>query len=350
MKVMTVVGTRPEIIRMSQMIKKLDEFCNQILVHTGQSYDDNMSEVFFKQLDIRQPDERLFIGGETVGNQIGKLFAGIEQLMYHHQPDRFLILGDTNSALSAIIAKRMGAKVYHLEAGNRCHQDIPEEINRRVIDHVSDIHLPYTDNARRNLLEEGILSQNIYVVGNPIFEVLKVAGKLCATDKHHFNSDGFFLATAHRQENVDNPERLSSLLLSLNWLAVEYQREVIFSCHPRTRKQIEAHGFHTGDITIHEPFGFNEFITLEKLATCVLTDSGTVQEECCILGVPCVTLRDVTERPETVECGSNILSGVNPDNVLRCVKAALVNKNWCPPAEYLKENVSDTVINIVTGY
>lgn len=352
MKLLTVCGTRPEIIRLFRIIPKLDKFCQHILVHTGQSYDYNMSQVFFDELGIRKPDHFLGVQSDSFGEQVGKILTASERVMRDEKPDRLLVLGDTNSALSAFVAKRLGIPVYHLEAGNRCFDDrVPEEVNRRIIDHSSDYHLPYTERSRVNLLREGIASDRIFVVGNPIFEVLKAHKK--DTDilaKLDIAEREYFLVTAHRQENVDDRERLRKLLDACLALWDTFHLPIIFSRHPRTALRMKEWDFNAKPVTFHEPFGFPDFLALERNAYCVLTDSGTVQEETCILKIPCVTLRDNTERPETIECGSNILAGVEPDVVMRCVKIVTEQKpNWTPPAEYLVPNVSDIVVKVVLG-
>ena len=351
MKVITILGTRPEIIRLSRIIPKLDKVCKHILVHTGQSHDYNMSGVFFDELGLRQPDYYLGVESETVGQQIASIMANVEEVFLKEKPDRLLILGDTNSALSAFIAKRMGVPVYHMEAGNRCFDNrVPEEANRRVIDHSSDIHMPYTERSRANLLREGIASNQIFVTGNPIYEVLKsYKGKSGTLAELRIEKKEFILVTAHRQENVLDKQRLISLLTACSNLTKGYQ--VIFSRHPRTAKMMEKFGIDFPSITFHEPFGFADFLELERNANCVITDSGTVQEECCILKIRCVTIRDTTERPETVECGSNILSGVGVSSITKCVEIALSRGvDWQPPPEYLVPNVSDKVVNLLMGY
>ena len=357
MKVMTALGTRPEIIRLSRIVERLDRLCRHVLVHTGQNYDVNLKDIFFQQLGVREPDHYLGARG-TLGEQIGRILSESERVMLAEKPDKFLVLGDTNSGLAAVMAKRLGIPVYHMEAGNRCYDDrVPEEVNRRIIDHSSDILLPYTERSRKNLLREGIPGERIYVTGNPIYEVITHFDSRIRSstvlDDLGLQAGRYFLVTMHREENVDVEERLRGLVTALDLIHREYGLTVIVSTHPRTRKRLESfrisHGNH--GIRYLEPFGFFDFIALEQHALCVLSDSGTVQEECAIFGVPNVTIRDVTERPETVECGSNILSGVQPDNVLRCVRAALSRQmKWTPPPEYLVENVSDTVVNIVTGY
>lgn len=351
LKILTVLGTRPEIIRLSRIIPKLDKVCKHILVHTGQSYDENMSGVFFKELELRQPDYYLDVGSETFGQQIASIMANVEEVILKEKPDRLLILGDTNSALSAFMAKRMGIPVYHMEAGNRCFDNrVPEEVNRCVIDHSSDIHMPYTERSRANLLREGIASNQIFVIGNPIYEVLKnYKGETNILAELRIEKKEFILVTAHRQENVDDKQRLISLLIACSNLTKDYA--VIFSRHPRTAKMMQTFSMDFPSIIFHKPFGFADFLELERNAKCVITDSGTVQEECCILKIRCVTIRDTTERPETVECGSNILSGVGVSSITKCVEIALSRGvDWQPPPEYLVPNVSDKVVNLVMGY
>lgn len=359
MKVLTVLGTRPEIIRLSRVIERLDRLCQQVVLHTGQNYDPKLNDVFFEELGVRPPDHYLGVRGDSFGEQIGKILAESEKVLRAERPDRVLILGDTNSSLVAVIAKRMGIPVYHMEAGNRCYDDrVPEEVNRRIIDHSSDILMPYTERSRANLLREGIEGQRIYVTGNPIYEVLRhYDDRISASDIHRrlgLEPGKYFLVTMHREENVDVEERLRSLIGALEQVQREYQLPVVCSTHPRTRARMQ--GFRLdpqaeGGIQFHDPFGLFDFVALEKNAFCVLSDSGTVQEECCIFGVPNVTIRDVTERPETVECGSNMLSGAEPETVLRCVRAVLDQRGgWVAPPEYLAEDVSRTVVKILLGY
>jgi UDP-N-acetylglucosamine 2-epimerase (non-hydrolysing) len=358
MKVLTILGTRPEIIRLSRIIEKLDRLCEHVLVHTGQNYDASLSDIFFNELGVRQPDHFMGVRGETVGEQIAKIISASEKILIDEKPDRLLILGDTNSSLSAIVAKRMGIPVYHMEAGNRCYDDrVPEEVNRRIIDHSSDILMPYTERSRANLLREGIEGRRVFVTGNPIHEVLT------HYDEHIRKSDvlqrleleprKYFLVTMHRQENVDVEDRLRALIVALNALHAEYGLPIICSTHPRTRARMQSFGL--GDsqdqIKFTEPFGLFDFVSLERQAFCVLSDSGTVQEECCLFQVANVTLRDVTERPETIECGSNILSGVEPQTIARCVRAVMDQASaWTVPPEYLAPNVSSTVAKLVLGY
>ena len=357
MKILTILGTRPEIIRLSRVISKLDAHCDHVLVHTGQNYDFKLNELFFQQMGVRKPDHFMEAKG-TLGEQIGIIMAKSEKIMLAEKPDRLLLLGDTNSALSAIIAKRLGIPVYHMEAGNRCYDDrVPEEVNRRIIDHSSDVLMPYTERSRANLLREGIPGERIFVTGNPIYEVIryydKEIQKSVILNELGLKPGGYFLVTAHRAENVDDEGRLKNLLTGLDAIQKDYKLPVICSLHPRTKNKMEQFGIKVTNKNIRmlEPFGFFDFIALETNALCVLSDSGTVQEETCIFRVPSVTVRDVTERPETIECGSNVLAGVQPEMMLNSVKAVLKQKpNWQPPPEYLVEDVSSTVLKIMLGY
>jgi UDP-N-acetylglucosamine 2-epimerase (non-hydrolysing) len=288
--------------------------------------------------------------------QIGGILEATEALLRKHRPDRLLILGDTNSGLAAIVARRLGVPVYHMEAGNRCYDDrVPEEVNRRVIDHCSSVLMPYTERSRANLLREGIDGARIFVTGNPIKQVMDLQSDRVAAsrvlDELGTSQGEFFLATFHRAENVDREDRLRDLLTALQQLQQQYGKRVICSMHPRTRAKLEAFGI-TGDGGLHfaQPFGFADFLRLEATAFCTLSDSGTVQEETCLFGVPNVTIRDVTERPETVECGSNVLAGTTPEAILRAV--ALVTgspRTWTPPPEYTRSHVAETVCRIVLG-
>jgi UDP-N-acetylglucosamine 2-epimerase (non-hydrolysing) len=360
MKITTILGTRPEIIRLSRVIEKLDRLADQhVLVHTGQNFDPRLSELFFDQLGVRPPDHFFGVRGKTFGEQIGQIIAESERVLLAEKPDRLLILGDTNSALSSIVAKRLGIPVYHMEAGNRCFDDrVPEEVNRRIVDHCSDVLMPYTERSRANLLREGIEGRRIFVTGNPIIEVIEhyhdEIKKSDVLSRLGVTPDGYFLVTMHRAENVDIEERLRSLIQGLELLQKEYQKPVIVSTHPRTANVMERFRLDakTSDqIRFHEPFGLFDFVALEQNAFCVLSDSGTVQEECAIFGVANVTIRDVTERPETLECGSNILSGPDPQSIVRCVHTVLDEKgNWKAPPEYLVKDVSATVVRLLLGY
>lgn len=357
MKILTILGTRPEIIRLSCIIPRLDQLVEHVLVHTGQNYDAGLNDVFFQQLAVRPPNYYLEARG-SFGEQIGVILTRMEKILQQEKPDKFLVLGDTNSSLAAIMVKRLGIPVYHMEAGNRCYDDrVPEEVNRRLIDHSSDVLLPYTERSRQNLLREGIPGYRIFVTGNPIFEVIQhyeaQIEQSTILSTLNLTAGQYFLVTMHRAENVDQENRLRALTAALEQLQQLYRMPVIVSTHPRTRQRMHDFGVGTdnANICFLPPFGFFDFITLERQALCVLSDSGTVQEECAIFNVPNVTIRDVTERPETLEQGSNILSGAGTEMVLHSVKTVLGLKDrWLPPPEYLAENVSRTVIKILTGY
>jgi UDP-N-acetylglucosamine 2-epimerase (non-hydrolysing) len=359
MKVVTILGTRPEIIRLSRVIERLDAAAEHVLVHTGQNHDRGLSDIFFEELGVRAPDHHLHVQGAGFGERVGQIIAQTESLLRAERPDRLLVLGDTDSALSAIVAKRLGITVFHMEAGNRCFDDrVPEEINRRIIDHSSDVLLPYTESARRNLLNEGISPGRILVTGNPIREVLDrhaaaIDRAAAVLERLGVQAGGYLLLTAHRQESVDREDRLRSLIDGVLAVAQAADVPIVASIHPRTRARLQefAIPFDGDRILGGDTFGFFEFVALERHARCVLSDSGTVQEECCIFGVPTVTLRDTTERPETLECGSNILSGVDRDGILLAAGLVMADPStWSMPAEYRRSNVSSTVARIVLGH
>lgn len=356
MKIMTILGTRPELIRLCLVIKKLDVFCDQVLVHTGQNYDVNLNEIFIKQLGIRKMDYYLGAQG-SLGEQISIILRELERIIRQEKPDRFLVLGDTNSSLGAIMAKRQGVRVFHMEAGNRCYDDrVPEEVNRRIIDHCSDILMPYTERSRQNLLAEGIPGKRIYVTGNPIKEVLgHFASQIDSSgiiNKLKIEKGRYFLVTLHREENVDIGERLSKFIEAFNKLGKIYKIPLIWSVHPRTRKRLSEKRYKiSSNIQLREPLGLWEFVHLEKNAFCVLTDSGTIQEECAIFKVPALILRDTTERPETMEIGSNFLSGCEPESIILGVRTATsIGSFWNPPREYIVDNVSNAVVKIILGF
>jgi UDP-N-acetylglucosamine 2-epimerase (non-hydrolysing) len=357
---MTILGTRPEIIRLSLVIKLLDQHCEHVLVHTGQNFDDRLNGLFFRELGVREPDVFLNVRGASFGEQIGQILTRVEPVLLQHRPDRLLILGDTNSALSAIVARRLGIPVYHMEAGNRCYDfRVPEEINRRVVDHTSNVLLPYTNRSRENLLREGIAGENIFVTGNPIKEIIdhhadKISASTALSDLG-LESQKYFLVTMHRAENVDVENRLRSIIAALVRLHEKYQFPVICSLHPRTREKAKKFGISLDQpgLQFLEPLGFFDFIRLEKTAFCLISDSGTVQEEACIFGVPNITIRDVTERPETIECGSNVLAGCDTENIVRFVHQVTANGSmcsWVPPPEYLANGVADKVCRILLNY
>lgn len=357
-KVITLLGTRPEIIRLSRVIAVLDELLgsNHILVHTGQNYDDRLNGLFFREMGVREPDVFMGIKADSFADQIGQVLARCEELFSKEKPDTLLVLGDTNTGIAAFVAKRMGIRVCHMEAGNRCYDDtVPEEVNRRVIDHSSSVLMPYTYRSAENLVREGIARDRVFVTGNPIKEVLDYySPQIEAGDpftEYGVETGRYFLVTAHRAEMTDVPERLAALIEALGQVGEKYNMPVLTSLHPRTKNKLDQFGIVPSDvIKFFPPMGFFDFVRLEKEAFCVLSDSGTVQEECCIFGVPTVTMRDVTERPETIECGSNFLAGVLPERIVPAVDLVIRNRGkWTAPPEYLAENVSDVVARIVLG-
>jgi UDP-N-acetylglucosamine 2-epimerase (non-hydrolysing) len=358
LRIVTILGTRPEIIRLSVIIRKLDRLADRhVLVHTGQNFTPSLSAVFFEQLGLRAPDLLLDDRKETIGGQLSVMFGAVEQLLRIERPDRVLVLGDTNSALCALVAERMGIPVVHMEAGNRCFDlNVPEEKNRRIIDAVSTYNLPYTENSKQNLLREGFPVQRIFRFGNPIFEVLQHYEEHIENSQvlSHLGleSGQYLLATIHRAENVDDPAVLAGIMQGLSWTAEEHQLPLICSLHPRTRSRlkeevrVKIHPL----IQLHEPFGFFDFVHLEKHTRLALTDSGTVQEECCIFGVPTVTVRQTTERPETVDCGSNVVAGLVPEQIRSAARIMMsLHGAWKCPEGYLEENVSDKVAKFVLG-
>lgn len=357
MKIMTILGTRPEIIRLSLIIKKLDSVSDHILVHTGQNYSKSLKDVFFKELGVRKPDYYLGAESSSIGAQIAKITEGSHEILQKHRPNKVLILGDTNSGLAAIPAEKMLIPVYHMEAGNRCYdKTVPEEKNRLIIDAVSTYNLPYTPRSRENLLREGKNPQSIMMSGNPINEVLthfyKDISKSLILKKLRLQKNKYFIVTAHRAENVDNQERLKEIFRGLDLVAKKYKMPIICSVHPRTKEKMGKFNIYPKDklVQLSEPFGFFDFVQLEKNAFCAISDSGTVQEECCISQVPTITIRMTTERPETIECGSNILSGLDGDKILECVNLMTNAKNdWVCPQGYLDTNVSTKVVNFILG-
>jgi UDP-N-acetylglucosamine 2-epimerase (non-hydrolysing) len=357
---MTVVGTRPELIRLSLVFEQLAAAgVEHRLVHTGQNYDPRLSDIFFSELDLPAPDTYLGVRADGPGEQIGAIVARAEQELRAFEPDALLILGDTNSGLSAVAAARNGIPIFHMEAGNRCYDwRVPEEKNRKLIDHVSDWLLPYTPRSREYLLAEGIAPQRIMVSGNPIAEILEHFRALWegsdVLDRLGHAPDGYVLVTVHRQECVDVPERLRAIALGLNGVAELLDLPIVISVHPRTRGKLADLDVELDRrIELHEPFPFSEFVKLESAARCVITDSGTVQEECSLLHVPAVTCRETTERPETVECGSNILSGTtDPQRMVDCVKTMLGgSRGWTSPYEGPDhQDVAERVVKFIFGH
>ena len=332
--VVTVVGTRPEIIRLSRVIPLLDKHFNHIFVNTGQNKDPMLSKIFFDELEIRTPDLYLDVDTSTLGAVLGDTLAKIEKVFLEHKPDAVLILGDTNSAISAVLAKRMHIPVYHMEAGNRSFdENVPEETNRRLVDHVSDFNLPYTEHARRNLLAEGLPPRRIMVSGSPMREVLdSYMQKIHASnilEVLDLEPQKYFLVSAHRQENVDSPERLKDLLETLKKVHETWGLPIMVSTHPRTRKQLDSiPGYkETKGVVFHEPFGFVDYNKLQLNAKCVLSDSGTISEESIILGFPAVTIRDSMERPEALEFGGIVMTGLKAPNVIAGIRSVTEDRS-----------------------
>ena len=360
LKAMTVVGTRPEIIRLSRVIAACDRHFDHVLVHTGQNWDPKLSAVFFEELGIRRPDHFLESPGKHLGETIGNIISRSYEVFRKERPDALLVLGDTNSALCAIPAKRLKIPIFHMEAGNRCFdQNVPEEINRRLVDHVSDVNLPYTEHSRRYLLSEGIRKEHVFVTGSPMAEVLEhyrpgiEASRVL--EKLGLARGGYVLVSAHREENLDIDENLEALAGSLNAVAKEFRRPVVYSMHPRARQRIRRKGIRLDRrIRTLEPFGFFDYNKLQMNAFCVLSDSGTLSEESSMLGFPAVLIRTSTERPEVLEKGSMVVGGIHPDGVLRAVRLARRTFEEGPPpprpADYLDTNVSSKVVKVIESY
>ncbi len=357
MKVMTILGTRPEIIRLSLIIKRLDEVrIKNIVVYTGQNYHPRLSTIFFKELKIRKPDIYLNVKEKRVGSQIARIIERSEEVLLKEKPDLLLVLGDTNSGLSSIAATRHFIPILHMEAGNRCFDwRVPEEKNRKIIDHISDWLFPYTANSRENLIREGIAPTKIIVSGNPISEILRYYQdsfeKSKILEKLKLKAKNYFLITVHREENVDNPLNLENVLQGIRLVSRKYKKRLIWSVHPRTKKKLEelpSQSREIGEFCL--PFGFYDFLKLEKNALGVITDSGTVQEECSLFHVPTATVRNSTERPETVECGSNIVTGTeDPYRILSCVDIMIKSsRNWVSPYED-DFNVSEKIVKFIVN-
>lgn len=356
LKVMTVVGTRPEIIRLSATIKLLDQHTDHVLVHTGQNYDYELNEVFFEDLGLRQPDHFLNADISSLGTALGSILAATEKVLLEEKPDAFLVLGDTNSCISAVIAKRLKVPVFHMEAGNRSFdENVPEETNRRLVDHVSDYNLVYTEHGRRNLLAEGIHPSRILLTGSPMREVLEQNREQIdastVLEDLELEPQGYFLVSLHREENVDNPERLAQAVETLRAIRDEYDLPVLVSTHPRTRKRLEDLGVSDEPgIIFHKPFGFHDYNKLQIKSKLVLSDSGTISEESSILGFPAVTLRDFIERPEALDAGAMITAGVHSEVVLAAVELALAAPCLAPtPRDYRVKNTAERAIRHITS-
>jgi len=360
LKVMTIVGTRPEIIRLAETIKKCDEYFEHILVHTGQNWDYSLNDIFFKELELREPNHFLGVVGNDLGETMGNIIAASYKVLCEEKPEALLVLGDTNSCLSVIAAKRLKIPVFHMEAGNRCFdQNVPEEINRRIVDVTSDVNIAYTEHARRYLLSEGMRKEYTFVSGSPLPEVFnKYRTKIDKSDvleRLELEKGEFILVSAHREENIDNDDNFRSLTSALNSIAETYNMPVIYSTHPRSFKRIEANGikFHE-NIRQLKPFGFYDYNKLQKHAFCVLSDSGSLAEESNIMGFPAVSIRTSTERPEAIDKGSVILGGITVDSITQAIQVITKQKQrgeiLVKAHDYADINVSTKIINIIQGY
>jgi len=357
LKVLTVVGTRPEIIRLAPTIRRLDKFTDHVLVHTGQNYDYELNEIFFEDLGLRRPDHFLEADTSSLGAVLGSILVKMEAVLLDEQPDAFVILGDTNSAISALMARRLKIPVFHMEAGNRSFdENVPEETNRRMVDHVADYNLVYTEHARRNLLAEGIHPSRILLTGSPMREVLESsANAIQASDvleREGLTAGDYFLVSLHREENVDNPERLASVLTALGRLAEIYGCPVLVSTHPRTKNKLAAQpeGLKQG-LIFHQPFGFNDYVKLQRSSKLVISDSGTISEESSLLHFPAITIRDFIERPESIETGAIITTGVGTDAIVDSVRMVLgeIEESGFPqtPQDYQIADTSRRVVSFI---
>jgi UDP-N-acetylglucosamine 2-epimerase len=359
LKLVTVLGTRPEIIRLAEIIKSADTNFDHILVHTGQNYDYSLNEIFFRDLGLRKPDYFLGVAGSHLGETIGNVISKSFEVLSKESPDALLVLGDTNSVLCTIAAKRLKIPIFHMEAGNRCFdQNVPEEINRKISDHISDINLTYTENSRRYLLSEGFRKDHVFVTGSPLFEVLtkhsfQINESKILSDLN-LQKGEYFVVSAHREENIDLGENLLTLSIALNEVAEKYGKKIIFSTHPRTQKQIvnKKIVFHPLIINM-PPFGFFDYVSLQKNAYCVLSDSGTISEESAMLNFPAISIRTSTERPEAIDAGSIVLGGITKNEVLNAIDICLQTYtigNQNIPFEYKITDVSSKIIRIIQSY
>ncbi len=367
LKVMTIIGTRPEIIRLSRVMPLLDKHVNHVIVHTGQNYDYELNQIFFDELELRKPDHFFNVDTSSLGSAVGDIIKRSEEVLKREKPDALLVLGDTNSCLSAYMAKRMHIPIFHMEAGNRCFdQNVPEETNRKIIDHIADYNLVYTEHARRHLLSEGLSHRRIYLTGSPMKEVLdyykpKIEAS-AIVEKLKLKPHSYFLFSVHREENVDDEKNLLKILSILNQFAEEYNLPVIVSTHPRTRKRIEKLNNrlpHTSRLTPHTlihfltPFGFIDYVRLQMNAHCTISDSGTISEESAILEFPAVSLRQSMERPEAQDSGTIILTGFDPGIVIESVKLQIENQrdlnSRTIPLDYTISDTSMRVVKLILG-
>jgi UDP-N-acetylglucosamine 2-epimerase (non-hydrolysing) len=359
LKVMTIIGTRPEIIRLSRTMTLLDKFTNHIIVHTGQNYDYELNEIFFKELKIRKPDYFLNIDASSLGSAVGDIIKKSEEVLKKELPDALLVLGDTNSCLSAYMAKRMHVPIFHMEAGNRCFDfNVPEEINRRIIDHIADFNLVYTEHARRHLLSEGLPHRRIYLTGSPMNEVLNYYLPSIKTsnilESLSLKAKNYFIVSFHREENVDNSDNLKKILNILIELSNIYDFPIIVSTHPRTKKQLNQFKLKSNkNIKFLKPFGFIDYISLQMNAACTISDSGTISEESAILSFPAVSIRESMERPESQDAGTIMLTGLDCNIVVDSVKTVIeeyeTNKFHNIPQDYSITNTSWRVLKLIIG-
>ncbi len=360
LKVMTIVGTRPEIIRLSEVIKCCDKYFEHILVHTGQNYDYTLNGIFFEDLQLREPDYYLESVGTDLGQTMGNIIAKSYELIQKIKPEAVLLLGDTNSALSAISAKRLKVPIFHMEAGNRCWDwNVSEMINRKIVDHISDINLPYTEHSRRYLINEGIDGKTIFVTGSPMREVLAAHSdeieKSDVLERLNLTKRQYILLSAHREENIDNEENFMSLMGAVNSIAEKYKMPVIYSCHPRSKKHIEARNFKFDERVVSmQPFGFLDYNKLQKNAYCVLSDSGTLSEESAMLNFPAVLIRTSTERPEVLDKGSVVVGGISGKDVEQSMQLAVsmydAGEPYVMAQDYADTNVSVKVVKVIQSY
>lgn len=360
LKLMTILGTRPEIIKMSEIIKKADKYFEHVLVHTGQNYDYTLNEVFFKDLGLREPDFYLGVVGKNLGETMGNVISRSYKLMTEVKPDAVIVLGDTNSCLSIISAKRLKIPVFHMEAGNRCKdENLPEEVIRRIVDVTSDVNLCYSEHARRYILDSGVKPEYTYVVGSPMAEVLKIHSK-AIVDSNILNvlglkSKKYILLSSHREENIDIESNFYSLMNAVNAMAEYYDLPVLYSCHPRSEKYIKERGFEFDKRVIqHKPLGFMDYNKLQQCAFCVVSDSGTLPEESANLHFPAVSVRTSTERPEAIDSGVFVIGSITSDSVIQAVRMAveMQTEGFIPsPVEaYIDSNVSDKVVRLIQSY
>jgi UDP-N-acetyl-L-fucosamine synthase len=356
LKLATIVGTRPEIIKLSQIIKKCDSFFDHKIIHTGQNYDYELNQIFFEDLELRKPDFFLEVKGKNLGESIGNVISKTFDILESLNPDCILILGDTNSCLSALSAKRLKIPIFHLEAGNRCFdQNVPEEINRKIVDHISDINLTYTENARKYLLMEGLRKDFIFNVGSPMKEILnsykKQISKSEILEKLKLIKNEYIVVSVHREENLDISDNFSNILDAIDEVSSNNDKQIIFSTHPRTRKKLEEmKRDKNSKISYIKPLGFFDYIFLQLNAFVTLSDSGTLAEEASLLKFPSVSLRNSTERPEAIDSGSLILGSVDKNNIINSINLALNLKNIIEPSDYDSPNCSEKVIKIIQGY